>query len=246
MHEEEPEYDEYFPAGQLIHDIAIQKIPVTICIDRAGIVGNDGETHHGIFDMSFASAIPNLVVMAPKDFEELKQMLEFGVNFDRPVLIRYPRGGESSHIFISHPQIELGKGEITRDIKSSNQKNVTIFSIGKMVGKAMEVANALEKQNINAKVINMRFLKPIDKELILKTVKETSLVVTMEDGILNGGLYTNVLDVLNRAKNRKINVLPIGYDDQFIAHGSTDELEEYVKTDVKSIVDLITEKIKNL
>ena len=240
-----PLYSSFLQRGydQLIHDIAIQNIPVTICIDRAGIVGNDGETHHGIFDLSFASAIPNLVVMAPKDFEELEQMLDFGINYDGPVLIRYPRGGEGEKIFISHPKIELGKAEIVRDL-NSNQEKVTILSIGKMVERAMEVAEILEKQNINAKVINTRFLKPIDEDMVIKATEGTNLLITMEDGILNGGLYTKVLDIINRANARKIKVLPIGYDDKFITHGSTEELEKYLKTDAQSIADLIVESIK--
>ena len=143
-------YSSFLQRGydQLVHDIALQKLPVVICIDRAGIVGNDGETHHGIFDLSFLSSIPNLTVMAPKDFEELKNMLEFAVNFDGPILIRYPRGGEN-HKFTRKLSIKLGKAELIRQ-----GKDITIIGIGKTVGKAVEVAELLKKQNINSEIFN--------------------------------------------------------------------------------------------
>ena len=168
-------YSSFLQRGydQLVHDIALQKLPVVICIDRAGIVGNDGETHHGIFDLSFLSSIPNLTVMAPKDFEELKNMLEFAVNFDGPILIRYPRGGEN-HKFTRKLSIKLGKAELIRQ-----GKDITIIGIGKTVGKAVEVAELLKKQNINSEVINARFLKPLDEKFIVKSIKKTGRVATI-------------------------------------------------------------------
>ena len=228
-----PLYSSFLQRGydQLVHDIALQNIPVTICIDRAGIVGNDGETHHGIFDMSFASAIPNLTIMAPKDFKELEDMLEFAINYNGPVLIRYPRGGEGQNkIEKEEEKIVLGKSET---LKAGN--DVTLVAIGKMVDRAIEVSKLLEKENIDVEIINARFLKPIDKENILNSIRKTKKVVTMEDGILNGGLYTNVLDIINRNIEEKIKVMPIGYDDCFVTHGSTDELEKVMKTDAESI-----------
>lgn len=236
-----PLYSSFMQRGydQLIHDIALQNIPVTICLDRAGIVGNDGETHHGIFDMSFGSAIPNLNLMAPKDFEELEQMLEFAVNLEKPVLIRYPRGTEGLNKIEKEKQdIVLGEAEILKE-----GKDVSLIAIGKMVDRAIEVAKLLQEKNIEAEIINARFLKPIDKEKILQSIEKTKNVVTMEDGILNGGLYTSVLDIINRSKLEDIKVLPIGYDDVFITHGSTEELEKELKIDVESILKKIEEKI---
>ncbi len=234
-----PLYSSFLQRGydQLIHDVALQNIPVTICIDRAGIVGNDGETHHGIFDMSFASGIPNLNIMAPKDFKELEEMLEFGINFNGPVLIRYPRGGQGKNIVEKNDEIILGKSELIKE-----GKDVSIIAIGKMVDKAIEVSNLLKEKDIDAEVINVRFLKPLDKEGILSSIEKTKKVVTMEDGILNGGLYTSILDLVNRSSIKNIEVIPFGYDDCFITHGSIDELEKEMKTDISSITEILSEK----
>ena len=229
---------------QLIHDIALQNIPVTICIDRAGIVGNDGETHHGVFDMSFASAIPNLCIMAPKDFKELEDMLEFAVNYNGPVLIRYPRGGEGNNKFKNIAKIEYGKAEIINTEDQNKESKITIIAIGKMVDRAIDVAKILSEKGIKAQIINARFLKPLDEETIIKFAKRTNYVVTMEDGMLNGGLYTNVLDIINRNNLNNVKILPVGYNNCFVTHGSVDELEKQMKTDTKSIAKLIETELK--
>ena len=239
-----PLYSSFLQRGydQLVHDIALQNIPVTICIDRAGIVGNDGETHHGIFDMSFSSAIPNLTIMAPKDFKELEEMLEFSVNYNGPVLIRYPRGGEGKNIFEVCHKIELGKAEIIDSINTNSEdeeKYITIIAIGKMVDRAVDVANILKEKNIKAQIINARFLKPLDKETILKSIEKTKHVATIEDGVLNGGLYTCVLDTINKSNLDNIKVIPFGYDDCFVTHGSTEELEKKCGMDAQNIAKKI-------
>ena len=247
-----PLYSSFLQRGydQLVHDIALQNIPVTICIDRAGIVGNDGETHHGLFDMSFASSIPNLTIMAPKDFKELEEMLEYSVNYNGPVLIRYPRGGEGKNKFENSPKIELGKAEIISSMLQFEQqeneginnvenaqeaKKISIVAIGKMVDRAVDVANILKGKNINVEVINARFLKPLDNELILSSAKKTKNITTIEDGILNGGLYTAVLDAINKSNLENIKVIPFGYDDTFVTHGSVEELEKRYKMDAQNI-----------
>ena len=226
-------YSSFLQRGydQLVHDIALQKLPVVICIDRAGIVGNDGETHHGIFDLSFLSSIPNLTVMAPKDFEELKNMLEFAVNFNGPILIRYPRGGEN-HKFTRKLSIKLGKAELIRQ-----GKDITIIGIGKTVGKAVEVAELLKKQNINSEVINARFLKPLDEKFIVKSIKKTGRVATIEDNTLKGGLGSSVIELVNKFNLQNIKVETFGYDDCFVPHGGTEELEKIYKQDVESIAN---------
>ena len=237
-----PLYSSFLQRGydQLVHDIALQNIPVTICIDRAGIVGNDGETHHGIFDMSFASAIPNLNILAPKDFKELEDMLEFAVNYNGPVLIRYPRGGEGLNKIEKEKQdIELGKAEVLKQ-----GKDISLIAIGKMVDRAVEVSDILEEKGIDAEIVNVRFLKPIDKDCILNSIEKTGKAVTMEDGILNGGLYTAVLEAVNKSNLENIKIIPVGYDDTFITHGSTAELEEKMRTDAKSIAQTIEEKLE--
>jgi len=168
---------------QLIHDIAMENLPVTFAIDRAGIVGADGETHQGLFDLAFLSSIPNFVIMAPKNFDEFEKMLEFGINLNKPVAIRYPRGGEGKIKFEKSENLELGKAEIVK-----KGTDITIIAIGKMLERAVEVSKMLQKENIDAEIINARFLKPLDKETIIESAKKTKRVITIEDGILKGGL----------------------------------------------------------
>ena len=219
---------------QLIHDIAIQNLPVTICIDRAGVVGNDGETHQGLFDLAFLSEIPNFVIMAPKDFKEFDKMLEYAVNLNKPVAIRYPRGGEGKNKFDKCEEVKTGKAEIIKE-----GKDITIVAIGKMVDKAVEVGKILEKENIDAEIINARFLKPLDKETILKSVEKTKNVVTIEDGILKGGLGATVIECINNSKLENIKVKTFGYDDLFVKHGNVEEIEKQNKLDVDGITDFI-------
>lgn len=178
-------YSSFLQRGydQLIHDIAIQNLPVTIAIDRAGIVGADGETHQGLFDLAFLSEIPNFTIMAPKNFKELDKMLEFSINYNGPIAIRYPRGGEANIKFEKNDDIILGKAEIIKE-----GKDLSIIAIGKMVERAIEVSKLLETKDINAEIVNARFLKPLDKETILNSIRKTKKVITIEDGILKGGL----------------------------------------------------------
>ena len=229
-------YSSFLQRGydQLIHDIAIQNLPITIAIDRAGIVGNDGETHQGLFDFAFLSHIPNFIVMAPKNFEELHKMLEFAINFKGPVALRYPRGGEGSITFDKCEDINLGQAEI---IKEGN--DLTIVAIGKMVERAVEVSKILEKENIDAEIINIRFLKPLDKKTILKSVEKTKNIITIEDGILKGGLGTAVVEAINNSNLENIKVKTFGYDDLFVKHGSVEEIEKENSLDANSISDFI-------
>ena len=217
---------------QVIHDIAIQNLPVIMCVDRAGNVGNDGETHHGLFDLSFFNLVPNLVIMNPKDFKELCSMMKFATTLNKPVVIRYPRGGEGNYQFKKHSKIELGKSEI---ISSGN--DITIISIGKMVDRAMEVKDKLKDKNISCEVINTRFLKPFDKDII-NSIKKTKLVITIEDNILIGGLSDTVKRLMiDNSINTKI--ISFGYPDKFIKHGSVSELEKEYNLDTDSIVSMI-------
>jgi 1-deoxy-D-xylulose-5-phosphate synthase len=224
---------------QLVHDVAIQNLPVIVCADRAGIVGNDGETHQGLLDMAFTNTIPNFTIMAPKDFYELEKMLEFSVNLKKPVLLRYPRGGEEISYESCEP-IELGKSEVLK-----NGKDVTIVAIGKMVSKAFEAAQILKEENINATVINARFLKPFDEKTLLSNI--SNLVVTIEDGTIVGGLGSKVEEVLMENKIN-VNLEKIAYPDEFIKHGSISEIENKYGLDTKSIVATIKEclQIKNI
>ena len=215
-----PIYSSFLQRGydQIIHDIALSGIPVTVCIDRAGIVGNDGETHQGIFDLSFLSSIPNIVIMAPKNFEELDKMLEFGVNLDKPVFIRYPRGGENFS-FESTEDIELGKAEIVQE-----GTDLSIIAIGNMLGRAEEVASLLPEKSVE--IINARFLKPLDEETILNSIRKTGHCITMEDNLLKGGLGSAVVEAVNKSDIQDVKIKSFGYDDTFVEHGTVKELED--------------------
>ena len=230
-----PIYSSFLQRGydQLIHDIAIQKLPVVICIDRAGVVGNDGETHQGIFDLSFLSSIPNMTIMAPKNFKELEDMLEFAINYNGPVAIRYPRGGEGNNKFESSSKIELGKSEIICE-----GKDISIIAIGKMVDTAIEVKDKLAEKDIQAAVINVRFLKPIDETSIVKSLQKTKRIITIEDNLLKGGLSDAILEIVNK-NALKINVQSFGYNDTFVQQGTVAEIEKELGLDAESIVEKI-------
>jgi len=219
-----PIYSSFYQRAydQVIHDVAIQNLPVIMCVDRAGVVGADGETHQGTLDMAFFRLVPNLTIMAPKDFKELEDMLEFAVKLQKPVVIRYPRGGEDSNIkFEKHVTLEQGKAEILQQ-----GKDVTIIAIGKMVAKAMKIAKEMEdKEQKSIEVINARFLKPLDEETIKISLEKTKNVITIEDGTKVNGLATAVKELIINNKLQNINVTSCAYPDEFIQHGSVEELE---------------------
>ena len=230
-----PIYSSFLQRGydQLVHDIALQKLPVVICVDRAGVVGNDGETHQGVLDLSYLNTIPNMNVMAPKDFEELRMMLEFAVNLGKPIAIRYPRGGESNYKFNKHNSISYGKAELLK-----KGDNITIVAIGKMVSYAMQVAELLEKDNISVEVINARFSKPFDKSMIRKSVEKTNFLITMEDNDIHGGFGES----LDSELNYTCKTINFGYPDEFIKHGSVGEIEHKYGLDVNSLYEHIKKK----
>lgn len=236
-----PIYSSFYQRAfdQVIHDICLQKLPVVMCVDRAGIVGQDGETHQGIFDLSFFNMIPNITIMAPKDFKELEEMLEFAVNLQSPVVIRYPRGKEADAKFVKHEKIENGKAEI---LKQGN--DISILAIGKMVEKALEVANILEQKGKNAEVINVRFLKPIDENTILKSIEKTKKVITIEDNILIGGLASNIEKLIAEKVEDKIQIKTFGWKDEFITHGKPNELEKKYGLDIENIINTIESSFK--
>ncbi len=231
-----PIYSSFYQRAydQVIHDVAIQNLPVIMCVDRAGLVGADGETHQGTLDMAFFRLVPNLTIVAPKDFEELRKMLEFATSFKRPIVIRYPRGGESDYKFKKCEKIELGKSEIIKE-----GTDISIIAIGKTVAKAIKIAEKLEENNINSEVINARFLKPIDSEKIKESILKTKFVVTIEDGTRINGLATAVDEIILNSKLEKIKRLNYAYPDTFIKHGTIDELEKIYGLDAESITNRI-------
>ncbi len=225
---------------QLIHDVAINDLPVIVCADRAGVVGNDGETHQGMFDLAFTNIIPHFNIMAPKDFKELEDMIEFSVDLKKPVLLRYPRGGEEL-AFEKHDKIELGKAEVIRE----GNNDITIFAIGKMVARAEKIAEELEKEGIYASVVNMRFLKPIDKKTVIKFLKESNRAISIEDGTIINGLGAQIEQIITE-NDIDIEFIKFAYPDEFIKHGSVDEIEKKYGLDVGSIVECLKKPEKDI
>jgi 1-deoxy-D-xylulose-5-phosphate synthase len=198
---------------QIIHDVALQNLHVVFCLDRAGLVGEDGPTHHGVFDISYLRHIPNIVLMAPKDIAEFELMLEYAVSYNGPIAIRYPRGGpigKSNNIAIQ--RIELGKSEMLRA-----GGDFAIFAIGDMVLPALEAARMLSEDDIHAEVVNLRFVKPLDSDTILRTAKKLDKIIIVEDNALSGGTGSAILELLSD-NSIKLDVIRIGIPDKFIAH----------------------------
>ena len=228
-----PIYSSFYQRAydQVIHDVCMQNLHVIMCADRAGIVGNDGETHQGLLDMASFSIVPNMTIMAPKDFKELEQMIDFAVNFNGPILIRYPRGGEGKLKLKCNEKIVLGESELLKE-----GSDVTIIAIGKMVEKAVEVADEFSKIGVDAEIINARFLKPFDENKIIESIEKTKNVITIEDGFIKGGLATTVNELIAKNGIIDVNIKNCGYDDEFVKQGSVQELEQINGLDCNSIV----------
>ena len=236
-----PIYSSFYQRGydQVIHDIALQNLPVIMCVDRAGIVGADGETHQGTLDMAFFRLVPNLTILAPKDFKELEDMLAFAVDLKKPVVIRYPRGGEDKEPFEKHENIEEGKAEILKE-----GKDISILTIGKTVARGIKIAKRLQNRHIDAEVINVRFLKPLDVETLKKSIEKTKKVVTMEDGTIINGLGTAIKELIVDNHMEDVEIKAYAYPDKFIQHGSVEELEKIYGLDEDSIVKDVQKHIE--
>lgn len=224
-------YSSFYQRGydQVIHDICLQNLHVVMCVDRAGIVGNDGPTHHGVFDLAFFRLIPNIVIMAPRNYEELRLMMDFAVEVKKPVVIRYPRGCENI-INYSCEKIKIGKSEI---IEIGD--DLTIITIGNSVYKGILLSEKLKNDKINCDVINCRFLKPFDSKNIVKSINKTKRVVVIEDGTIVGGLCSMIKETIVDNNLRDIDSIYFAYPDKFIPHGSVSELEKKYHLDIKSI-----------
>jgi len=219
---------------QIIEDVCLQNLPVTFCIDRAGIVGADGETHHGIFDISYLRHIPNMTIMAPKDGDELEAMLEYSLQLDGPCAIRYPRG--SAETIGKTNKIQIGK---SHQLKRGT--DVEIWSVGTMAKIVLEAADILKSNGINASVINAEFIKPLDKEKLEKSASKYPLIVTVEDNIVSGGFGESVKEYL---KGNDLKVINVGWPDSFIEHGTADELYKKHGMDAKSIAERIIKELE--
>ncbi len=207
---------------QIIHDVCIQNLPVVFGIDRAGIVGEDGETHHGIFDLSYLRYIPNLKILAPRDGNELRSMLKYAFKQNGPIAIRYPRGtSKNIEIGINESEIDNNRAEVL-----CHGKDICLLAVGKMVKVALDVSQKLKTEGIGATVINARFIKPLDKETILSSIKDIRNIITLEDNMKVGGFGSSILELLNENKINNKNLEIIGFPDKFIEHGSTKEIFE--------------------
>ena len=217
----------------VLHDICMQKLHVTLCLDRAGLVGDDGYTHHGVFDYAYLRSMPEMTIMAPKDENELRHMLKTAVDYDGPVSVRYPRGsGVGVEITEPMHSLPIGKAEVLRE-----GKDVCLWAIGSMVQSALQVAAKLAEQGISAGVVNMRFAKPLDKELLLAHAAQYGKIVTLEEGTLQGGVGSAVLETLNEAKMlQQCRVLTLGIPDEFVLHGDKKLLMKDLGLDVDAIV----------
>ncbi|MDK2835426.1 MAG: 1-deoxy-D-xylulose-5-phosphate synthase [Thermosediminibacterales bacterium] len=205
---------------QIIHDVCLQNLSVVFAVDRAGIVGEDGETHHGVFDLSYLKMIPNMVVMAPKDENELREMLLTAVEYNGPIAIRYPRGSVLNvEMDAEIRKIDIGKAEI---LKSGN--DAAIIAIGSMVYPSLKAAEFLEKSGINVAVINSRFVKPLDEKLLTSIARKVKKIVTVEENSLIGGFGSAVLELLEKNRLFDIKIERMGLPDEFIKHGSRDIL----------------------
>ena len=224
---------------QLIHDVCLPNLPVTIALDRSGVVGDDGPTHHGVFDLAFLRFIPNLVVMAPADENELQHMLHTALSHHGPVVLRYPRGnGEGVALEPDFRRLEIGRGTVLRE-----GTDVLLLPIGNRVGPALAAAARLEVQGIDAAVINPRFLKPLDSDLIADWAARTGRVVTVEDNCVQGGFGSAVLEALNE-RGLHLPVRRLGYEDRFIEHGPQAVLWRAAGIDADGIVHSVLDLLR--
>lgn len=226
----------------VLHDICMQNLPVVLGLDRAGLVGDDGYTHHGVFDYSYLRLMPQMTIMAPKDENELRHMLATAVNFNGPIALRYPRGSGLG-VEITEPlhTLPIGKAE---EIKTGS--DVCLWAVGSMVDEAVKAAEALAEQGISAGVVNMRFVKPLDTELLVKTALQCKNIVTLEEGTVEGGAGSAVLEELNdNGLVGKVKVLNLGIPDKYIPHGDKKLLLRDIGLDHDSIVKRIAEFLKD-
>ncbi len=221
---------------QVIHDLAIQELPVVLAIDRAGLVGEDGPTHHGVFDISFLRPIPNIVLSAPKDWQELRNLLYTAIKSEKLFAIRYPRGtitGEKSENF---EEIPIGSWEILRE-----GREIAILGVGKYVNKALKTAEILKKFGLKPTIVNARFIKPFDVDMLKELLKTHQYIITMEDGALNGGFGSGILEYISDNFYPNI-VIRFGIPDRFIEHGKIDLLEK----DLGLTPEQMADKIKSI
>jgi 1-deoxy-D-xylulose-5-phosphate synthase len=225
---------------QIIEEIGLQNLPVILAIDRAGLIGEDGATHQGLFDLSFLRHIPNLVIIAPKDGEELKDMLEFAVNYKGPIALRYPKGEiPITNYQLSITKLELGKAEVLRE-----GEEIAIIALGSMVYPSLEAAEKLSKEKLNVSVINARFVKPLDEELFRQICPKVKRFFTVEEGTRDGGFGSGVLEKLILTSSKVPRVHIIALPNEFIEHGKRELLLERYGLTAEGIAKTIMQNAK--
>ena len=220
---------------QILHDVCIQNLPVIFAIDRAGLVGSDGETHQGIFDLSYLSSIPNMHILAPKNKWELSDMMKFAEGFEGPIAIRYPRGEAYDGLAAWRAPVEFGKSELIYE-----EEGIALFAAGSMVKTAEEVRDGLKKEGIPCSLVNARFIKPVDEEMIRRLEDGHKLLVTMEENVASGGFGERVRDYVEDA-GLSLQVLPIAIPDEYVEHGNVELLKQEIGIDETSILRRIKE-----
>jgi 1-deoxy-D-xylulose-5-phosphate synthase len=224
---------------QLLHDVCLESHPVVFALDRGGIVGEDGPTHHGLFDLSYLRSLPNMVVMAPKDENELRHMLKTALEHPGPIAFRYPRGSGAGVPMEEESQsLPIGKAEIL-----SSGNDVLILAVGSTVLPAVEAAKTLESRGISATVVNSRFVKPLDTELITRLAKEIPHILTVEENVLHGGFGAAILECLSDAGLRDNRVVRLGIPDTFVEHGSQDILRAKYGLDAPGIAETVIQML---
>ena len=221
---------------QVLHDVCIQNFPVVFAIDRAGLVGSDGETHQGIFDLSYLSSIPNMHIMAPKNKWELSDMLKFAVGFDCPIALRYPRGEAYDGLRDFRKPIVYGKSEWIYE-----EEDIALLAVGSMVKTAEQVRRKLKEIGYSCSLVNARFVKPVDTGILQELAGEHKLFVTMEENVRSGGYGEKVLDYVT-GQGLPVQVLNISIPDEYVEHGNVDALYEEVGIDAESVIRRIIEK----
>ena len=218
---------------QVVHDVCIQNLPVVFAIDRAGVVGEDGETHQGILDISYLSMMPNMTIVAPKCLGEVEPLLKWAIEKKSPVAIRYPRGGDKLNNLCPIKDIKLGKWEVLNE-----GKDLAIIACGKTVQFALEALEELKSKNINVSLINATFIKPIDVELIKQLINDKFNIITVEDNMKHGGLGTSILECLNE-NNFKGKMKILAYEDKFIEQSSVDIIYKENLLDKEGIIQTV-------
>ncbi len=221
---------------QILHDVCIQNLPVVFAIDRAGLVGSDGETHQGIFDLSFLSSIPNMQIMAPKNKWELSDMMKFAVNYGGPIAVRYPRGEAYDGLELFRAPVSYGESEMIYE-----EEEIALLAVGSMVKTAEEVRESLKEKGYSCTLVNARFVKPIDEKAIRNLSTNHKLLVTMEENVASGGYGEKVREFVD-VNELNADVLTIAIPDEYVEHGNVDILKAEVGIDAKTIVQKIVEK----